>query len=152
MCIESSMKNGSLTFGELLLPGRCPEEVLISTHICHPSLCNDNLSGLAVSTFLAKLLSGQKPYYSYRFLFIPVTIGAITWLALNEDRVHLIRHGLVAACLGDQGRFTYKRSRRGRAEVDRAAAHAFKHSGYEHSIVDFSPYGYDERQYCSPGF
>lgn len=152
VCIASSLEDGSLTFGELLLPGSVPEEVLISTHICHPSLCNDNLSGLAVNTFLAKLLSGTERRYSYRFVFIPVTIGSITWLAQNEDQLHRISHGLVGACLGDPGPFTYKRSRRGEAEVDRAACHALRHSGREYRIADFSPYGYDERQYCSPGF
>ncbi len=129
------------------------EEILISCHTCHPSLCNDNLSGIALATFLAKHLrtrSGLR--YSYRFLFMPGTIGAITWLCLNEARLPRIRHGLVVACVGDPGAFTYKKSRRGDAEIDRAAAHVLARSGREHKIIDFSPYGYDERQFCSPGF
>jgi aminopeptidase-like protein len=129
------------------------EEILISCHTCHPSLCNDNLSGVALATFLAKhlrTLSG--PRYSYRFLFMPGTIGAITWLCLNEPQIERIRHGLVVACVGDSGPFTYKKSRRGNAEIDRAATHVLAHSGREYKIVDFSPYGYDERQFCSPGF
>lgn len=150
--IDSSLEPGSLTYGELLLPGRRSEEVLVSTHICHPSLCNDNLSGLAVSTFLAKILGAADRRYSYRFLFIPGTIGAITWLARNEDRLHLIQHGLVLTGLGAPGPFTYKRSRRGRAEIDRTVAHVLASSGRPCQVVDFSPYGYDERQYCSPGF
>lgn len=150
--IDSSLEQGSLTYGELLLPGKRTEEVLISTHICHPSLCNDNLSGIAVSTFLAKALSGADLNYSYRFLFIPGTIGSIAWLALNEDHLHLIRHGLVATGLGDPGSLTYKKSRRGDAEIDRVVSNVLRHSGTPYQVVDFSPYGYDERQYCSPGF
>jgi aminopeptidase-like protein len=150
--IDSSLEPGSLTYGEYYLPGNREEEVLISTHCCHPSLCNDNLSGMALSTFLAKLLSSRKLHYSYRFLFIPGTIGSITWLCLNESRVPLIQHGLVVACVGDNGKSTYKKSRRGNAEIDRAAVHVLKHSSQEFEVVEFYPYGYDERQYCSPGF
>jgi aminopeptidase-like protein len=126
--------------------------VLVSCHVCHPSLANDNLSGIAVATGLARRLAERRPRYSYRFLFAPGTIGSITWLARNEDRVGRIRHGLVLACVGDRGGFTYKRSRRGGAEIDRAVAHVLGRSGRPHRVVDFTPYGYDERQYCSPGF
>jgi aminopeptidase-like protein len=151
--IDSSLEPGSLTYGEYFLPGDSEEEVLISTHCCHPSLCNDNLSGMALSTYLAKILSSQPSRrYSYRFLFIPGTIGSITWLALNEARAAQIKHGLVLAGVGDRGKSTYKRSRRGDAEIDQAVANVLKHSGQEYDIQDFSPYGYDERQYCSPGF
>lgn len=151
--IDSSLDTGHLTYGEYCLPGQVEDEILISCHACHPSLCNDNLSGVAMVTFLAKHLSAQPSRrYSYRFLFIPGTIGSITWLSLNQDRVHRIRHGLVAACLGDPGRMTYKKTRRGDAEIDRAVAHVLQHSGQDHEIMDFFPYGYDERQYGSPGF
>jgi aminopeptidase-like protein len=153
VCIDSSLENGSLSYGEYYLPGKRSDEVLFSCHACHPSLCNDNLSGVALMTELARLLSaGPQLEYSYRFLFIPGTIGAITWLALNEEKVPLIRHGLVAACVGDAGKFHYKRSRQGEAEIDRAAVHALRSSGASFEVLDFSPYGYDERQYCSPGF
>ena len=152
VCIDSALENGSLTYGECYLPGESPAEVLISCHACHPSLCNDNLSGVAVATFLAKYLGGVRLRYSYRFLFIPGTIGAITWLSQNEDHVNVIQHGLVLTCVGDRGHITYKNSRRGDAEIDRAVAHVLKHSGRRYDIEDFSPYGYDERQYCSPGF
>ena len=141
-----------MTYGECYLPGRSTEEVLISCHVCHPSLANDNLSGLTVATFLAQLLSGRDLRYSYRFLFIPGTIGAITWLAQNRETVGRIRHGLVLTCIGDAGGFHYKKSRRGNAEIDRAAAHVLRHRGESAEILEFSPYGYDERQYCSPGF
>jgi len=150
--IDSELKNGSLTFGELLIRGATENEVLISTHICHPSLCNDNLSGVAVATFLAMTLAACEPRYSYRFLFIPGTIGSITWLSLNEEKVDRIKYGLVLACLGDRGPMSYKRSRQEKSEMDRAALHVLECSAKQHLVRDFSPYGYDERQYCSPGF
>jgi aminopeptidase-like protein len=150
--IDASLEPGSLTFGECLLPGASEDEVLVSCHCCHPSIANDNLSGIALATELAEHLLTLPLRYSYRFLFIPGTIGSIAWLALNEDRVDKIKQGLVVTCVGDAGRPTYKRSRRGDALIDRAAAHVLARSGEPYRIVDFSPYGYDERQYCSPGF
>ncbi len=152
VCIDSSLEDGHLTYGEYYLKGRVDDEVLISCHCCHPSLCNDNLSGMALATFLAKFLGRLSTRYSYRFLFIPGTIGSITWLSLNESEVSKIKHGLVVACVGDAGKSTYKKSRRGDAEIDRAVAHVLQHSGQDYEIQEFSPYGYDERQYCSPGF
>jgi aminopeptidase-like protein len=115
-------------------------------------LCNDNLSGIALATSLAKRLTDQPQHYSYRFLFIPGTIGSITWLCLNESRIPRIKHGLVLACLGDPGKMTYKRTRQNTAEIDRVAAYVLQASGDDHDLVDFSPYGYDERQFCSPAF
>lgn len=150
--IDSSLQGGHLTYGEYLIPGHNSEEVLISCHICHPSLCNDNLSGTAVATFLAKTLASVSTRYSYRFLFIPGTIGSITWLSLNEPVLSRIKHGLVSACLGDPGKFTYKKSRIGNAEIDGAVICALRDSGNDFDVFDFVPYGYDERQYCSPGF
>jgi len=152
VCIDSTLEDGHLTYGECYLAGRSSDEVLISCHACHPSLANDNLSGLTVATYLAQFLSGRDLRYSYRFLFIPGTIGAITWLARNRETAGRIRHGLVLTCVGDQGGFHYKKSRRGNAEIDRAVAHVLSHSGESAEILEFSPYGYDERQYCSPGF
>jgi aminopeptidase-like protein len=150
--IDATLADGSLSYGELLIPGATEQEVLVSTHCCHPSLANDNCAGMAMSAALARLLQGMRPRYGYRFLFVPGTIGAITWLALNEARTGRIAHGLVAACVGDGGRLTYKRSRRGDAEIDRAAVHVLAHSGQDYGVRDFTPYGYDERQYGSPGF
>jgi len=153
VCIEASLTEGYLTYGEYLLPGRTAEEVLISCHVCHPSLCNDNLSGIALAVHLAMLISRWPVRrYSYRFLFIPGTIGSIVWLARNERQVARIKHGLVVSCVGDGGRFTYKKSRRGNAEIDQASEHVLKYSGRPYNLKDFFPYGYDERQYCSPGF
>jgi aminopeptidase-like protein len=152
VCIDSTLAPGSLTYGEYLLPGQTSSEVLLSCHICHPSLANDNLSGMALVAYLAKILKGNQRRYSYRFLFIPGAIGSIAWLSRNEAAAGRIRHGLVAACAGDPGKMHYKKSRQGDAEIDRAVIHALKHSGEAFSILDFTPYGYDERQYCSPGF
>jgi aminopeptidase-like protein len=150
--IDSSLENGFLTYGEFFIKGTLEDEFLISCHSCHPSLCNDNLSGMSVATFLAKYLSTKKSRYSYRFLFIPGTIGSITWLSLNEDKISKIKHGLVMACVGDPGKMHYKKTRRGNAEIDVAVSHVLKHSGDNFDIREFSPYGYDERQYSSPGF
>ncbi|HUY31675.1 MAG TPA: DUF4910 domain-containing protein [Pirellulales bacterium] len=149
--IDASLEPGSLTYGEAYLPGATAEEVLFSCHVCHPSLANDNLSGIAVATFLARHVGRLPRRYSYRFLFVPATIGAIAWLARNEDKLAQIRHGLVLTLLGDPGGFTYKRSRRGDAEIDRAVTHLLRHGRHDHMIAEFEPYGYDERQYNSPG-
>jgi len=152
ICIDSTLENGHLTYGEYYLEGESTEEVLISSHICHPSLCNDNLSGVALSTFLAKHLASRSRRYSFRFLFVPGTIGSIAWLAANEDSARNIKHGVVVTGVGDPGPFTYKKSRQGDVEIDRAFGHVLKHSQQEFKIIDFFPYGYDERQYCSPAF
>lgn len=152
VCIDSSLEDGSLTYGELYIPGHTDEEILISAHICHPSLANDNLSGISVSVFLAQQMMNLERRFSYRFLFMPGTIGAITWLALNKDRVHLVKHGLVLSLLGDSGNFNYKKSRRDTSEIDLVAAHVLENMKGLNKILDFIPYGYDERQYCSPGF
>jgi aminopeptidase-like protein len=152
VCIDSTLEKGWLNYGEYYLPGRSDDEVLISCHACHPSLADDNLSGLSVATFLARFLAGRDLRYSYRFLFIPGTIGAITWLARNPEASARIRHGLVLTCIGDESPFHYKKSRRGDAEIDRAAAHVLSYYDESSQILEFEPYGYDERQYCSPGF
>jgi aminopeptidase-like protein len=149
--IDATLEPGSLSYGECFVPGTSDDEVVISCHICHPSLANDNLSGMVLVAHLARFLSGRLLRYGYRFLFVPGTIGSITWLARNEDRLARIQHGLVITGIGDAGPFTYKKSRRGNAEIDRAAAHVLTLKGGAASIVNFSPYGYDERQFCSPG-
>ena len=152
VCIDSTLKNGNLTLGECYIPGRATDEVLISCHACHPSLANDNLSGVTVATFLAEFLASRDLRYSYRFLFIPGTIGAIAWLARNQAAMQRIRHGLVLTCIGDKGKFHYKKSRRGNADIDRAVMHVLTQQTDSPESLEFSPYGYDERQYCSPGF
>ncbi len=163
--IDSTLGDGHLTYAEHVVPGQVTDEVLVSCHVCHPSLANDNLAGIAVATFLARALAERTPWYTYRFLFAPGTIGAITWLARNADRVQgpsparaepgaggRVEHGLVLACAGDRGGLTYKQSRRGDAEIDRVLRHVLRVSERPHRIAEFTPYGYDERQFCSPGF
>lgn len=150
--IDSTLDEGSMTHGELYIEGKTTNEVLISCHICHPSLANDNLSSISVAVHLAQTLLEEDLHYSYRFLFIPGTIGSIAWLARNEDKVGNIRHGLVLSCLGDSGDMTYKKSRRGDAEIDRIVAQVLADSTDTHEIREFLPYGYDERQFCSPAF
>lgn len=150
--IDSSLENGCLTYGELYIKGHSDEEILFTTYICHPSLCNDNLSGVALLTYLASFLLKRDLKYSYRFLFIPETIGAITWLSLNEGKISKIKCGLVATCVGDSGKLTYKKSRLGNSIIDRIAAKVLSDSGEAHEIIDFFPSGSDERQFSSPGF
>jgi aminopeptidase-like protein len=151
--VDSTLDDGRLSYGEHVVPGELTDEIIMSCHICHPSLANDNMAGVAVAVELAKrLAAGPKPRYTYRFIFAPGTIGAITWLARNFERVDRVRGGVTLACAGDRGSLTYKRSRRGDAPMDRAMEHVLAESGREHKVIDFSPYGYDERQYCSPGF
>lgn len=149
--IDSSLENGFLTYGELLIPGESEEELILSAHICHPSLANDNLSGVALLTTLALHLMNQKNQYSYRFLFLPGTIGAICWLAQNELKLDKIKGGLVASLLGDSAPFHYKKSRIGASVIDQMVPYVLKESGHPYEILDFVPYGYDERQFCSPG-
>jgi len=157
VCIDSSLDDGMLNYGEVVIPGETNREVLLSCHACHPSLCNDNLSGIALCTWLATWLqsrveSGETLRYTYRFVFLPGTIGSITWLARNEEAATRVAHGLVVACVGDAGDFHYKKSRRGDAEIDRVVQHVLRERDAPFHVRDFVPYGYDERQYCSPGF
>lgn len=150
--VDSTLGPGHLTYGEAVLPGESDEELLISTYVCHPSLANDNLSGIAVATMLAKALSERQRRYTYRVVFAPGTIGPLTWLHQNRDGLDRIAHGLAVSCIGDAGALTYKRSRRGDAAVDRAVATVLRDSGKPHRILDWDPWGGDERQFCSPGF
>lgn len=151
--IDSDLKDGSLTYGEFYLEGKTRDEVLLTCYTCHPSMCNDSLSGVVILTFLAKYLAELKPNYSYRCLFIPETIGAIAWLSQNEDKVSRIKCGLVLTCLGDGGIFTYKRSRSANTLIDKAVEKVLADSKERHNVVDFNPAsGSDERQFCSPAF
>jgi aminopeptidase-like protein len=150
--IDSTLGPGHLTYGEVVLEGAGDKEVLISTYVCHPSLANDNLSGIAVATMLAKELAQRERRHTYRIVFAPGTIGPLTWLHVNRDRLDRIAHGLTVSCIGDAGGLTYKRSRRGDADVDRAVTTVLRDSGKPHRILDWDPWGGDERQFCSPGF
>jgi aminopeptidase-like protein len=150
--VDAELVDGSLTYGEMVLPGTEDGEVLVSTHVCHPSLANDNLSGMVVAATLARLLAPLPRRYTYRIVFVPALVGAVAWLWANRGATRRIRHGLVLSDLGDPGPLQYKRSRRGKADVDRAVANVLVHSGAPHVVSDFTPHGADERQYCSPGF
>lgn len=148
--IDSSLADGHVTYAEAFIPGELDAEVLFSTYACHPSLCNDNLSGVVLTAALGKLLGTMRLRYSYRFLFGPGTIGPLSWLWKNEASVGRVRHGLALSCLGDPAPLTYKRSRHGDAEIDQAAANVVRASGGV--VIPFSPLGGDERQFSSPGF
>ncbi len=150
--IDSTLADGAMSYGEGLLEGESEQEVLITSHACHPSMCNDNLSGNVVATFLAKALRERKTRWSYRFLFLPGGIGSVLWMSRNVERLDRIRNGLVLANLGDSAGFTFKRTRRSDAEIDRVAAHVLRNRAEPFTLLDFSPYGYDERNFCSPRF
>jgi aminopeptidase-like protein len=150
--IDSTLEPGSLSYAELEVEGSGDEEVLLSTYVCHPSLANDNLSGIAVATLVAKRLLERELRHSYRFVFAPGTIGPLAWLHDNRDRLDRIRHGLTFSCIGDGGDLTYKRSRRTHAEIDEAMEIVLRDRGEAHRILPWEPWGGDERQFCSPGF
>lgn len=150
--IKSSLAHGSLTYAEAVLPGRSREEVLFFAHVCHPSLANDNTSGIAVAVALAQWLAAEPRRYTYRCVFAPGTIGSLCWLKRNEARLGRVRHGLVLALLGDPAALTYKMSRRESCAIDAAAAYVMTRMEPAGRVIPFSPYGYDERQLCSPGF
>lgn len=150
--IDSTLEPGSLSYAEMVVEGSGEDEVLLSTYVCHPSLANDNVSGIAVAAMLAKALLERDLRHSYRFLFAPGTIGPLVWLHENRERLDRIRHGLTFSCIGDGGGLTYKRSRRSDAEVDEAVEVVLRDLGADHRILPWEPWGGDERQFCSPGF
>jgi aminopeptidase-like protein len=149
--IDATLGEGSLSYSEIILPGDREDEVLISSHACHPSLANDNLSGLVVTRALALHLASRPRRFTYRILHAPGTVGAIAWIAQHKAVLPRIRFGLVVAGVGDRGTFSYKRSRQGDAEIDRIFARVLRDSGEAHQFLDFTPDGYDERQYNSLG-
>ncbi len=149
--VDADLADGSLTSGEVSIPGRTRDEFLLSTYVCHPSLANDNLSGIVVLWALARTLGRQRLDHTYRLLWSPGTLGPLCWLARNQETLDRVRHGLVVSCVGDPGPLRYKRSRRGDAPVDRAAAHVLARKPAS-IVTEWQPTGGDERQYCSPGF
>lgn len=150
--IDSTLASGSLSYGELFIPGQSEDEFLVYSHVCHPSIANDNLSGIAVTTWWAKyLLEAGQNKLSYRFVWGPGTIGSITWLARNPEKLARIRHGLVAVLLGRPGEFHYKCSRSGNNAIDRIVTHVINSTESRSQVLPFDPYGYDERQFGSPG-
>lgn len=148
--VDSTLAPGHLSYGECVVPGETAGEALIYTHVCHPSLANDNLSGIAIAAALARALRDERPRLTWRFVFAPGTIGSLTWLSRNESRLPQLEAGVVMGLLGDPAALAYKPSRRGNTLVDRVARLVVPaHGGRE---VEYEPYGYDERQFCSPGF
>ncbi len=152
--IDSDLKEGQLDYGECILPGSSEKEILFSTYVCHPSMANNELSGPLVQAFLyreiAKITNRK---YTYRFVFAPETIGIIAYLErVGKDLIEKLEAGYVLTCVGDRGDLTYKRSKQMTSSADRVAEHVLKHSGKNHSIINFAVGGSDERQYCSPGF
>ncbi|HBE43229.1 MAG TPA: peptidase M28 [Bacteroidales bacterium] len=150
--IDSMLEKGVLNYGEYFKKGKSEDEFLISCYICHPSMANDSLSGVGLTAWLASEIALRDTYYSYRFLFIPETIGSIVWLARNKNQAQRIKFGLIATCLGDPGDFTYKKSRIGSSSIDKTCEYVLRCSGQSYTIEDYYPLGSDERQFCSPGF
>ncbi len=153
--IDSDLKQGHVTLGEVVVEGETEEEILFSTYCCHPSMANNELSGPLLCSFLARHLKerGEKLRYTYRFLFLPETIGSIAYLSRFGERLKKnLKAGFVVTCVGDPGEFTYKLSRRGDCYADQVALHVLSQSDVPYQVVDFFPPGSDERQYCSLGF
>jgi len=151
--IDASRQPGVLNYGELYIPGESQKEILVSTHICHPQLANDNLSGMVLAASLAAFLQGSRPALSWRFIFVPGTIGSITWLSLNPQVTTSIVGGLVLTGLGDNSDFNWKSTLDADRWIDSLVQQVLSECvPDQHTILPFTPYGYDERQYCSPGF
>ena len=152
--INSTLEQGSLTYGDFLLKGETEEEILFSTYLCHPSMANNELSGPLVMAFLyQKINKLPRRRYTYRFIIAPETIGIIAYLAAKGLYIkENIKAGYVITCAGDDGVYTYKRSKENNADVNKIAEHVLKYSGKPYKVIDFAIGGSDERQYCSPGF
>jgi len=149
--VDTTLVPGELDYAELVIPGELSDEVMFTAHVCHPSIANDNLSGIAIAGALARTLrSLPSRRLTYRFLFAPGTIGSIVWLSRNSDVLPRIRHGLVLTGLGGPGRLVYKQSRTGSYAIDEAGAHVVHRRRGE--VRGYSPYGYDERQFNALGF
>ncbi|MBI87332.1 MAG: aminopeptidase [Candidatus Marinimicrobia bacterium] len=150
--IDSDLKPGKLNYGELILPGRNSKEVFISTYICHPSMANNELSGPAVTTFIAKWLEKQDRNFTYRIIYIPETIGSITYLSYNlKDMKKNIIAGFNVTCVGDDNNYSFLPSIQDNTLADRISRHVLKHLNIKYTEYSFLERGSDERQYCSPG-
>jgi aminopeptidase-like protein len=151
--IDASLEPGTLKYGEARLPGTSGKEILITSYICHPSMANDSLSGVVLAVKLYEELKNTERHHGYRFLFVPETIGTIVYLHKHKDEIKdWLYSGVVVTCVGDTGKFSYKKSRQGNSPIDRVAENVLRHSGEDYNVREFWPEGSDERQYCSPGF
>jgi len=148
--IDADLAPGHLTYAECVVAGSGPGIGLVYTHTCHPSLVNDNLSGIAGAALLAREVRASRPRLTWRIVFGPGTIGSLVWLSRNESLLERIAGGLVVGLLGDDAALTYKRSRSSVSATDRAAEHVLAGASASYRVTDFEPYGYDERQFCSP--
>tara|TARA_Y100000022_G_scaffold74814_1_gene64434 strand:- start:494 stop:1774 length:1281 start_codon:yes stop_codon:yes gene_type:complete len=151
--IDAEHFDGVLNYGELILPGKSKKEVFLSTYICHPSMANNELSGPTVVTFLAKWLSDlSERHYTYRIVFIPETIGSITYLSLNYNEMKKkIISGFNVSCVGDDRAYSYVPSRNGNTLSDDIAKHILRHIAPDFESYTWLDRGSDERQYCAPG-
>ncbi len=152
--IDSELKDGSLSIGELLISGKSKKEYLISCYICHPSMANDSLSGVITTAYLARYLLEHKDEleHSYRIIFVPETIGAITYCANNEVAMKQIDTGLVITTCGGHGRFGYKQSWDASHEINQMVEDVFRKKNIDYITYPFDIHGSDERQYSSQGF
>jgi len=152
VCVDTTLEKGSLTYADCVLAGQSDREYLISTYCCHPSLANDNLSGVVLTTLLLNVLKERQLRHSYRFVMCPETIGAIAYLAKNENVLKKSAGGFVVTTVAGPGTHGYKCSFLGNHSIDRAARLTFKERGLPFVEYPFAPDGSDERQYSSPGF
>ena len=152
VCINSELSDGSLTYGELIIPGKSEKEIFLSTYVCHPSMANNELSGPTVTTYLAKWIQSQPREYTYRIIFIPETIGSITYLSKNQQKLkENVSAGFNITCVGDDNAYSFLPSRNGSTLSDIVAKHVLKHHAKDFKEYSFLDRGSDERQYCSPG-
>ena len=151
--IDASLFNGELNYGELLIKGKSNKEIFLSTYVCHPSMANNELSGPTVLTFLTKWLQeADKLEYSYRIIFIPETIGSITYLSRNYKKMkNKIIAGFNISCVGDDRSYSYLPSRDGNTVSDFIAKHVLKWTDKNFIEYSWLDRGSDERQYCAPG-
>lgn len=149
--IRSSLQDGELNYGEIYIPGKIKKEILISTYICHPSMANNEVSGPSVATYLAKYLLNRENYYSYRIIFCPETIGAITFLSKNLEYLkENVVSGFVLTCVGDNNNYSFVQTRYGDTLTDKLLDHVLKFQGENYKKYSFLQRGSDERQYCAP--